>query len=81
MDLKTIELAIEKATEYITAHPLPTDVAAVPLDQKFVAEHTDHTLLKPDATPAQIAILCEEAKKYGFKVKTDSVVYQVNRSR
>lgn len=28
----------------------------------------DHTLLKPDATPAQIDSLCDEAIKYGFKV-------------
>ena len=68
MDSKSLELAIEKATEYIVAHPLPTDVASVPLDQKLVAEHIDHTLLKPDATPAQIAVLCEEATKHGFKV-------------
>jgi len=68
MDSKSLELAIEKATEYIVAHPLPTDVVSVPLDQKLVAEHIDHTLLKPDATPAQIAVLCEEAKKHGFKV-------------
>ncbi|CAZ82260.1 unnamed protein product [Tuber melanosporum] len=27
----------------------------------------DHTLLKPDATPAQINTLCDEAIKYGFK--------------
>ena len=70
MDTKSIELAIEKATEYIAAHPLPTDVVSVPLDQKLVAEHIDHTLLKPDATPAQITVLCEEAKKHGFKVGT-----------
>ena len=68
MDLKTIELAIEKATEYTEAHSLPTDVASVPFDHKLVAGHIDHTLLKQDATPAQITVLCEEAKKYGFKV-------------
>ena len=68
MDSKCLELAIEKATEYIAAHPLPTDVPSVPLDQKLVAERIDHTLLKPDATPAQITVLCEEAKKHGFKV-------------
>ena len=77
MDLKTIELAIEKATEYIAAHPLPTDVASVPLDPKLVAEHIDHTLLKPDATPAQITVLCEEAKKHGFKVNADPVAHPV----
>ena len=30
----------------------------------------DHTLLKQDATPAQIDVLCDEAIKYGFKVYT-----------
>jgi len=75
MDSKTLELAIEKATEYVATHPLPTDVVAVPLDHKLVAEHIDHTLLKPDATPAQITVLCEEAKRYGFKVNTDFVVH------
>lgn len=69
MNLETIELAIEKATGYIEAHSLPTDVASVPLNYKFVAERIDHTLLKQDATPAQITLLCEEAKKYHFKVK------------
>ncbi|KAF9651334.1 deoxyribose-phosphate aldolase [Thelephora ganbajun] len=49
------------------AHPVPTDVVSVPLDQKQVAKHIDHTLLKPDATPAQITVLCEEAKKHSFK--------------
>ena len=31
-----------------------------------IASFIDHTLLKPDATPAQIAQLCREAKEYGF---------------
>ena len=75
MDSETIELAIKKATEYVTAHPLLADVAAIPLDQKLVVGHIDHALLKPDATPAQITILCEEAKTYGFKVNTDSVAH------
>jgi deoxyribose-phosphate aldolase len=68
MDSKTIELAIEKATEHIAAHPLPAGIPSVPLDQKLVAGHIDHTLLKPDATPAQITVLCEEAKRHSFKV-------------
>lgn len=29
----------------------------------------DHTLLKPDATPAQIDELCEQAIKFTFKVR------------
>jgi deoxyribose-phosphate aldolase len=30
------------------------------------AKHIDHTLLKPDATSAEIASLCEEAVEHGF---------------
>jgi len=38
-----------------------------PTDPRFPLA-IDHTLLKPDATPAQIDALCDEAIKYGFKV-------------
>ncbi len=38
-------------------------VKSIPAD---IASLIDHTLLKPDATPDQIAQLCYEAKKYGF---------------
>lgn len=31
-----------------------------------VAPFIDHTLLKPDATTAEVVKLCEEAKRYGF---------------
>src|SRR5678815_4769057 len=31
-----------------------------------LAAMIDHTLLKPEATPDQIAQLCYEARKYGF---------------
>jgi deoxyribose-phosphate aldolase len=31
-----------------------------------IAPFIDHTLLKPDATAAEVVKLCEEAKKYGF---------------
>lgn len=31
-----------------------------------IARYIDHTLLRPDATPAQIKKLCEEAVQYGF---------------
>jgi deoxyribose-phosphate aldolase len=36
------------------------------LKDKSLASKIDHTLLKPDATPEEIAELCEEAKKYHF---------------
>ncbi len=32
-----------------------------------MARTIDHTLLKPEATPDQIDVLCEEAVEYGFK--------------
>ena len=31
-----------------------------------IAQYIDHTLLKPDATPQQIAKLCDEAREYHF---------------
>ncbi len=43
------------------AAPAPV---AIPADQ--VAKLIDHTLLKPEATAADIEKLCDEAQKYGF---------------
>jgi len=40
-------------------------VGAAP-DDAELANYIDHTLLKPDATDAQIAQLCYEARKYNF---------------
>jgi deoxyribose-phosphate aldolase len=40
-------------------------LGAIPGDRS-IAGMIDHTLLKPDATPDQIAQLCYEARKYGF---------------
>ena len=31
-----------------------------------IAKTIDHTLLKPEATAADIQALCREAKQYGF---------------
>ena len=36
------------------------------MDGKQLAKYIDHTLLKPDATRAQVLKLCEEAKQFGF---------------
>jgi deoxyribose-phosphate aldolase len=36
------------------------------LKDKNIASKIDHTMLKPDATPAEIEELCAEAKKYHF---------------
>jgi len=41
-------------------------VLAIQLRIKTLASKIDHTMLKPDATPAEIEELCAEAKKYHF---------------
>lgn len=47
------------------AERLTSTVGVIPQDLSL-AKTIDHTLLKPDATPDQIAQLCFEARKYGF---------------
>ena len=47
------------------AERLSSTVGIIPQDLNL-AKMIDHTLLKPDATPDQIAQLCFEARKYGF---------------
>lgn len=44
---------------------IAASVGHVPADDGL-ARYIDHTLLKPDATDAQIAQLCYEARKYNF---------------
>ncbi len=44
----------------------PSDVPDVRDAVRNLARYIDHTLLKPDASYAQIAQLCEEARQYGF---------------
>ncbi|KAJ3515713.1 hypothetical protein NLJ89_g1585 [Agrocybe chaxingu] len=55
--LSTAEMNVE-------AGPLAS--ISTPADPRFPLT-IDHTLLKQDATPAQIDTLCDEAIKYGFK--------------
>ncbi|KAF8159219.1 hypothetical protein B0H34DRAFT_673642 [Crassisporium funariophilum] len=52
------------ASHGIEPPPLASLTSAA--DPRFVLA-IDHTLLKQDATPAQIDVLCDEAIKYGFK--------------
>ncbi len=47
------------------AERLSSSVGMIPQDAKL-AKMIDHTLLKPDATPDQIAQLCFEARKHQF---------------
>jgi deoxyribose-phosphate aldolase len=45
------------------------------VDKAKIPGLIDHTLLKPEATPAQITTLCEEAKEYGFASVCVNSVY------
>jgi deoxyribose-phosphate aldolase len=47
------------------AERLSSTIGVIP-ENLDLAGMIDHTLLKPDATPDQIAQLCFEARKYGF---------------
>ncbi len=47
------------------AERLSSTIGVIPQDLRL-AGMIDHTLLKPEATPDQIAQLCFEARKYGF---------------
>jgi deoxyribose-phosphate aldolase len=47
------------------AERLSSSIGMIPQDTNL-AKMIDHTLLKPDATPEQIAQLCFEARKYNF---------------
>ena len=47
------------------AERLSSTIGVIPHDVSL-ASRIDHTLLKPDATPEQIAQLCFEARKHGF---------------
>ncbi len=47
------------------AERLSSTMGIIPHDASL-ASLIDHTLLKPDATPDQVAQLCFEARKYGF---------------
>lgn len=47
----------------------------VSLDAKTLAQMIDHTLLKPDATPAQIDALCAEAREYEFAAVCVNPIY------
>jgi deoxyribose-phosphate aldolase len=45
------------------------------MNRKEVARLIDHTLLKPQATPAQVEQLCDEARRYGFASVCINPVY------
>lgn len=44
----------------------PPALHALPVDARALAALIDHTLLRPDATRAQVRQLCDEARTWGF---------------
>jgi deoxyribose-phosphate aldolase len=59
---KTVNHLVDVGAERISAGAGIGEVLA----DKSLARKIDHTLLKPDATPAEIKSLCEEAREYHF---------------
>jgi len=49
-----------------TRHRLIPTLASIEAEPRLIARLIDHTQLKPEATPAHIIQLCQEAQKYDF---------------
>jgi deoxyribose-phosphate aldolase len=62
-----VQTCFDRAGRVISAgaERLSSTIGVIPTDASL-ASMIDHTLLKPDATPDQIAQLCFEARKYNF---------------
>jgi deoxyribose-phosphate aldolase len=62
-----VRTCFDKVGNVVTAgaERLSSRLGAIPADLS-IASMIDHTLLKPDATPDQVAQLCFEARKYSF---------------
>ncbi len=62
-----VQVCMERVRPVLNAGAdrITAGLGAIPAD-KQVARLIDHTLLKPDATPDQIAQLCYEARKHDF---------------
>lgn len=62
-----VKTCFDRAGQVVSAgaQRLSSTLGGIPQDLNL-SGMIDHTLLKPDATPDQIAQLCFEARKYGF---------------
>src|SRR6185503_12057255 len=62
-----VQMCFDRVSAVIAAGAdrISAGLGAVP-PSRGIAATIDHTLLKPEATPDQIAQLCYEARKYGF---------------
>ena len=63
MDINQI---IKTITEQVIAEINKNGVGTAGVSTTSYAKYIDHTLLKPDATEAQIKKVCDEAKQYNF---------------
>ena len=62
-----VQVCMDKVGQIVAAgaERVSSGLGAIPADRRL-AGMIDHTLLKPEATPDQIAQLCFEARKHGF---------------
>ena len=62
-----VKTCYDRVGKVITAgaERITSSLGGIPLEDK-IGSMIDHTLLRPDATPDQIAQLCFEARKYQF---------------
>jgi len=56
----------DRVRQLIQAHAAPAASAPPPVSPDQLAQMIDHTLLKPEATTADIETLCDEAKRHHF---------------
>ena len=63
--MQTIGNLLELAAAYDQELPPAPPALDLPTKEK-IAAWIDHTLLKPDATAAQVKVLCQEAMEYKF---------------
>jgi deoxyribose-phosphate aldolase len=56
----------DRVRQLIQAGSPPAPAAPAPVTPEQLAQMIDHTLLKPEATSADIEKLCGEAKRFGF---------------
>lgn len=62
-----VQVCMDRVGQIVSAgaERVSAGLGAIPADRRL-AGMIDHTLLKPDATPDQVAQLCFEARKHGF---------------
>mgnify|MGYP001056454456 FL=1 len=63
--MQTIGNLLELAAAFDRELPSAPPALEIPTGEK-IAAWIDHTLLKPDATAAQVKVLCQEAMEYKF---------------